>query len=168
MSSQVHVTDPLQTFEQTILTALQDLPPAAHSGVTVKTPNIYNFDQESNTQIYSDLPASTELKSYALNHSLTQEQCMRLGCALGLWTKKFHAWAAAPEQRELREAMKGSTIMKELKYTINYSTLVATIARFPEILEDSRGVFEAVAKEVRERFDNEEGSLIHGDFWSGK
>lgn len=64
--------------------------------------------------------------------------------------------------------MKGSVAMKELKYTINYTTLVATIERFPEILEGSRGVFEAVAKDVRERFDNEEGSLIHGDFWSGK
>lgn len=74
----------------------------------------------------------------------------------------------ALEQKELREAMKESTTMKELKYTINYATLVARIERFPEILEESRGVFEAVAKEVRDRFDNEEGSLIHGDFWSGK
>jgi fructosamine-3-kinase len=158
----------LQDFEQTILTALQDLPPASYSGIVVQTPKIYSFDQKTNTQIYSDLPASTELKTYALTHSLTQEQCSRLGYVLGLWTKRFHEWAVALEQKELREAMKESTTMKELKYTINYATLVARIERFPEILEESRGVFEAVAKEVRDRFDNEEGSLIHGDFWSGK
>jgi fructosamine-3-kinase len=132
------------------------------------TPKIYSFDQENNTQIYSDLPASTELKTYAITHSLTQEQCSRLGYALGLWTKKFHEWAAVPGQKDLRDAMKASATMKELKYTINYATLVARIECFPEILEESRGVFEAVAKEVRERFDIEEGSLIHGDFWSGK
>ncbi|TVY83243.1 4-hydroxytryptamine kinase psiK [Lachnellula suecica] len=154
-------------FEQTILTALQALPPVSHSGITVQTPKIYSFSLSTNTQIYSDLPDSTELKTYVLTHALTESQCSRLGCSLGKWAKAFHEWAAAPAQKEVRESMKGNTEMKELKYMINYTTLVATIANFPSILGECKSVFEAIAMDVRERLDNEEGSLIHGDFWSG-
>jgi hypothetical protein len=157
-----------QDFEQTILSALETLSPVPHSGITVSTPKIYSFSQETTTQIYSDLPSSTELKTYALTHTLTEAQCSRLGYALGLWAKKLHEWGAGPEQQDLREGMKGNVAMKELKYTINYPRLVATIQNFPGILKGSMEVFEAVAKDVRERLDREEGRLIHGDFWSGK
>ncbi|RDL39456.1 uncharacterized protein BP5553_03796 [Venustampulla echinocandica] len=154
-------------FEQSILTALQELPPVTHSLITVQTPKMYYFSQETNTQLYSDLPSSADLKTYALTNPLAQAQCSRLGHSLGLWTKTFHIWAAAPEQAELRETMKGNTVMRGLKYQINYSNLVATIDNFPAILEGSRDVFQAVAKDVQNMMDNEDGALIHGDFWSG-
>lgn len=91
-----------------------------------------------------------------------------MGFALGRWIKNFHTWGAAPEQAELRQKMKGSTEMRALKYQINYPTMVATIANFPDLLEGSREVFEAVAKDVKDRLDAEDGALIHGDFWTGK
>lgn len=156
-----------QDYEQTILTALHQLPPAIHDGVTVQTPHLYNFSSSENTQIYSDLPSSTELKTYVLTHTLTQAQCSRLGQSIGLWAKQFHSWAAATEQEKLREAMKG-TAMKELKYSINYPQMVANIAKFPAILEGSSSVLEDVANDTKASMDREEGQIIHGDFWSGK
>jgi hypothetical protein len=136
--------------------------------VEITTPKLWLFDGETNTQVYADLPASTELKTYLLTHSLSLPQAKRLGVALGKWTKAFHVWGAAPEQAALRGSMEGNKAMRELKYTINYTTLVATIANFAEILEESRDVFESVAKVTRDEMDGEEGVLIHGDFWSGK
>jgi fructosamine-3-kinase len=64
--------------------------------------------------------------------------------------------------------MEDNAAMRDLKFEINYTTLVATVENFPEILEVSKGVFESVAKKTKEELDREKGSLIHGDFWSGK
>jgi hypothetical protein len=147
---------------------LDKLPPSTSEDITVTTPHLHLFAQEINTQIYTDLPASTELKTYALTHALTQAECSRLGAALGKWTKSFHTWAAATEQEELRAKMEDNAAMRDLKFVINYTTLVATVENFPEILEVSKGVFESVAKKTKEELDREKGSLIHGDFWSGK
>ena len=84
--------------------------------------------------------------------------------------------------------------MKELKFQINYDTLLANIEKFPEVLSESRSVFQEVRDNARKRqvmnhawcrnltnrrfvkfpvlidcrFDTEEGVLVHGDFWSGK
>lgn len=154
-------------FEESILSALQTLAPSTYSNITIQTPRMYYFSSETNTQIYSDLPASTELKTYALTHTLTNAQCSRLGHSLGIWAKTFHVWAQAPEQEKLRETIKGNVAMKELKFQVNYQTLVATVDRFPEILENSKSVFESVRDDVRSTLDTHEGVLIHGDFWSG-
>jgi hypothetical protein len=158
-----------EDFEQTILSALHDLPHISREGVTVETPKLYHFFPGSNTQIYSDLPSSLDLKTYVLKHPLEEPQCSRVGQALGLWTKRFHSWAAAPEQEKLRESMKGNTSMLELKYQLNYGTnLIGSIDNYPGLLEDSRETFKAVGKRAREDLDTGRGRLIHGDFWSGK
>ena len=158
-----------QEFEETILAALHDLPPVLREGVTVQTPRLYHFFPKTNTQIYSDLPSSLDLKTYGLKHPLTKAQCMHFGHAVGLWARQFHTWANAPEQEKLRESMKGNTAMLELKYRLNYGmNLIGTIDNFPELLEGSRSTFEALGKRVREELDSGSGSLIHGDFWSGK
>lgn len=157
-------------YEQTVLTALSTLPPSTHSNITVMTPSMHLFSPTTNTQIYSDLPSSLDLKSYVLKHasSLTHPQCQRLGHALGLWTNSFHSWAQADEQKGLVEAMKGNMAMRDLKFTINYDTLVQTVERFPGILEGSRKVFEKVREQRRKDMESEGMVLIHGDFWSGK
>jgi hypothetical protein len=155
-------------LENEILTACQELTPTVESGVIIETPKIYPFNPELNTQIYSDLALSTDLKTYALTHPLTQAECTRVGFALGKWLKNFHTWGAAPEQASLREKIKENTEMRALKYQINYPTMIATIANFPELLEDSREIFEDIAKDMKEKLDASEGDLIHGDFWTGK
>jgi len=47
--------------------------------------------------------------------------------------------------------MKGNTVMKELKFQINYETLLSTIEKFPELLSDSRSVFQEVRDDARKR-----------------
>lgn len=159
-----------QDYEQRILSALNTLPPLVKDGVEVETPHLYQFDSNTNTQVYSDLPSSLDLKTYVLSHSttLTQSQCQRLGFALGLWAKKFHVWVNGEERKGLRETMKGNRAMRDLKFRINYENLVATIGNFEGILGEAREAFEGVRDSVREELDGSDGQLIHGDFWSGK
>ncbi|KAL3423210.1 phosphotransferase [Phlyctema vagabunda] len=156
-------------FEQSILTSLETLPAAATAGFSITTPRLYYFDSSANTQVYSDLNSSVDLKTYCLAHgtSLKAERCTGLGRALGLWSKQFHAWGAAPAQEGVRETIRGNTALRDLKYAINYAQVVATVPKFPEILASSKEIFEEVAKEVKERIDRDEGTLIHGDFWTG-
>ncbi|KAG9234790.1 kinase-like domain-containing protein, partial [Amylocarpus encephaloides] len=154
-------------FENRILTACQNLSPTTESNIIVQTPKIYPFNQVRNTQIYSDLALSIDMKTYCLNHSVSHEEATRLGFAIGRWAKSFHLWGAAPDQSKLRAKMKQSTEMRALKYQINYPTMIATIENFPDLLEERRGVLEAVAKDVKETLDTKEGTLIHGDFWTG-
>lgn len=138
----------------------------------VQTPQLYHFDNETNTQIYTDLPSSLDLKTYVLKYSetLTEPQCQAFGYALGAWLKSFHQWANSDETKELREYMKGNKEMRDLKYMINYTVLVNTIERYPAILKEKRKIFEDVAASVKKELDELDGGgmLIHGDFWSGK
>lgn len=50
--------------------------------------------------------------------------------------------------------------------------LLDTSANFPEILEESRVVFEEVhnfaAAELKKEDHDDKYGLIHGDFWTGK
>jgi len=128
------------------------------------------FSASTNTQVYSDLPSSLDLKTYVLTYSstLTLPQCRRLGHALGLWTRNFHSWAQADEQKELVESMKGNVAMRDLKFMINYEVLVGIVARFPGALKGCVEIFEKVREERRGEIGGDEAVLIHGDFWSGK
>lgn len=65
--------------------------------------------------------------------------------------------------------MRGNAAMRDLKFWLNYGpNITATIEKFPGILGSSRDVFESVGKDVRGLLDRGEGTLTHGDFWSGK
>ncbi|KAH7419355.1 kinase-like domain-containing protein [Cadophora sp. MPI-SDFR-AT-0126] len=156
-------------YEQTVLKALSTMTPSTHTNITVVTPTMHLFSHTTNTQIYSDLPSSLDLKTYVLKHAstLTRPECQRLGHALGLWTRNFHSWAQAEEQKGLVEAMKGNVAMRDLKFTINYDTLVGTVETFPHILEGSREIFEKIREARRGEMESGTGVLIHGDFWSG-
>ena len=141
-------------------------PPCA---ITIQSPKLYHFSPSTNTQIHSDLPSSTTLKTYFLTHTLTQEQCSHLGQGLGLWLKKFHAWGAEPEQERVREEMRGNTAMRDLKWWLNYGpNISAAIEKYSNILGPSKNIFDSVGSEIREMLDRGEGTLTHGDFWSGK
>lgn len=159
-----------QEYEQQILTALHTFPPLFHHGLEVRTPHLYHFDTENNTQIYEDLSSSLNLKFYVLTHSetLTQAQCQRLGHALGAWCKSFHVWGKDEERKELRDVMKGNKEMRELKFMVNYQMLINTVDNFPELLEENRSLFEDVKDNIRRELDERDGELIHGDFWTGK
>jgi hypothetical protein len=166
----IHYLPRDQGYEQTILHALNSLEPVSHEGITIQAAHLLHFYPDINTQIYTDLPSSLDLKSYVLKHadSLPLASCSRLGSALGRWLRFFHAWVMRPEQRELVEKMKGNADMVQLKYRVNYEVLVNTVDMFPGILEGDRGDFERVRDKVKMEIESGEGILIHGDFWTGK
>jgi hypothetical protein len=65
--------------------------------------------------------------------------------------------------------MRGNHAMRDLKFWLNYGpNITAAVEKFPEILGPSKGVFESVGSDVRAMLDRGEGTLTHGDFWSGK
>jgi hypothetical protein len=141
----------------------------------VKTPRVFHFDQENNTQVLEDLPNSIDLKNFLLSdlsHGVSETSGRSLGSALGSWLKSFHNWASKSEQADSRSLLAQNGTMKDLKFYVNYSMLMDTIANFPGILEDSRGVFEEIkdfAAEELKKSEEEDGfGIIHGDFWTGK
>ncbi|KAG9245680.1 kinase-like domain-containing protein [Calycina marina] len=149
----------MKEYEVAMLSALQDFPPSIVSGITIQTPILHRFLSSLNTQIYSDLPNSISLKNYALTQSLDKEQSLLLGRSLGLWTTTFTNGQTHPHKRHCA--------MKDLKFRINYGTLMSTIDKFPAILEESREIFQMVCDEARTRHDSVNGELVHADFWSG-
>jgi hypothetical protein len=151
-----------------MLTALQSLKPTVYSNIHVTTPHLYQYSTVTDTQIISDYPNSLELKKYFTTHTVPTAQVNRLGVALGTWLKSFHCWASEDAQRPLRETMKKSEQMVQLKFFVNYGRLLPTIDMFPTILEESRETFGNVEDMMRIEMEKGEGDLIHGDFWSGK
>lgn len=154
-----------------MLQALAEFPVLEYEGVEVATPHLYHFFPETNTQIYRDLPASLDLKSFVLTrNTLTETECRELGHALGRWLGTFHEWGTANAQRRLVEKMGGNKEMVRLKFMINYEMLVGTIPNFEAILggERERHVFGELRKRAKAEMESGEGQLIHGDMWSGK
>jgi thiamine kinase-like enzyme len=166
-------------------------PSQANHNVLVRTPHLFHFDQDRNTQILEDLPDALDLKRTLLLLPPSSQQrqyaspgssipgissfpAMSIGHALGTWLASFHAWTSLPAQSNLRTEIRKNEDMKTLKHRINYVDLLRMVEKFPEILEGSRSILESVsdmaAKELAERDDGEgeEFGIIHGDFWTGK
>jgi hypothetical protein len=100
-------------------------------------------------------------------HTVSSDEAIRLGFALGSWLKHFHVWSNAPEQISLRASMKNS-FLAPLKVMVNYGRLEPTIDMFPKLLEECREMFEKMNRKYTEELETGKGQLIHGDFWSGK
>lgn len=122
-----------------------------------------------------DLPNSLDLKSFLLSdltQGVSEAAGHALGRSVGTWLRSFHDWAGKPELGECRSLLAQNESMKQLKFYVNYSMLMDTIANFPGVLEDNRGIFEELkifAAEEMKKSDQESGfGIIHGDFWTGK
>ncbi|KAI9743854.1 MAG: hypothetical protein M1818_002588 [Claussenomyces sp. TS43310] len=162
--------DPIRSYyEQMMLGALSSLPASNYKNVHVTTPKLYTYEEKTATLLISDYPCSLELKEYLTVYGATAppSQVLRLGISLGNWLKSFHMWASAPQQEMLREQMKKNSQMQNLKYLLNYGRLEASIDFYPDILEGSRTTFRDIATHFKEELNADEGTLIHGDFWSG-
>jgi hypothetical protein len=141
----------------------------------VKTPCLFHFDKDTNTQILEDLPGSVDLKHFLISdvsRDMSKTSAQSLGHGLGSWLRAFHTWASKPEQAETREILSKNQALKNLKFYINYTWLLDTIDNFPAILEDSREVLEKVRDFAAEELEgtelDDEYNVIHGDFWTGK
>ncbi|KAJ5752205.1 hypothetical protein N7520_009122 [Penicillium odoratum] len=160
-------------FEEAILQALDGLPSHLQGNFTVKTPRVFYFNKETNTQVLEDLPKSLDLKNFLLSDlakGASEAMGRSLGRSLGTWLRSFHDWADKPEQKECRSLLAQNQAMKTLKFHVNYALLVDTIAQFPALLEQSRSVFEDVKSLAERDMNNKDQGgcgIIHGDFWTG-
>ncbi|PYI04232.1 hypothetical protein BO78DRAFT_174603 [Aspergillus sclerotiicarbonarius CBS 121057] len=142
--------------------------------VVVKTPYLFTFNRETNTAVVEDLPDSLDLKSFLISTSastsVSHEWAFSIGRALGAWLRSFHLWADQKAQAGVAADMEKNQSMRDLKFTVNYDTLMNTINRYPAILGDYRDVLSKVrdmAAAELSRKDEKGFGIIHGDFWSG-
>ena len=134
-----------------------------------------DFNRETNTQVFEDLPNSIDLKNFLLSkvsHDLSESSGRALGSALGSWLRSFHHWTAEEQQIETTKILGQNKVMKDLKFWVNYTMLLDTIGNFPDILEGNRDIFEKVrdlaAAELEQQSHDDGYGVIHGDFWTGK
>ncbi|KAL1880496.1 hypothetical protein VTK73DRAFT_5883 [Phialemonium thermophilum] len=159
--------------EEESLIALAKLPPSSTSSFSVRTPRLFYFNSETNTQVQEYLPNSLNLKAYALSSLVSNDECLKqpcfdLGKGIGLWLRRFHDWAKDEAQSKLQHKIKQNVPMQQLKNQINYSRLLAQVDSFPEILGEAKQAFEAVKKASEaELTDESKLQIIHGDFWTG-
>ncbi|KAL4999276.1 kinase-like domain-containing protein [Aspergillus recurvatus] len=146
--------------------------------ITVKSPKLLHFSPSTYTQVMEDLPGAVDLKTFLLSPDVSErvskEWTLSIGRTLGAWLRSFHVWSAQPAQADLAKQLTENTVMRDLKFSINYNSLVSMIDAYPDILGDSytRYVFQKVrdaAAAELEDTDTENAIIgpIHGDFWSG-
>ncbi|KKK26790.1 hypothetical protein ARAM_000374 [Aspergillus rambellii] len=144
--------------------------------ITVRTPRIFHFNSQTNTQIMEDLPDALDLKTFLISQSGSQtiprEWALSVGRTLGIWLRSFHSWSSLPEQAEVAAEFDKNKFMKDLKFSINYNNLINMIGTYPELLEESRPILEKVREMAAEELGKTGGGPalfgpIHGDFWSG-
>jgi len=161
--------------ESKALAALGGLAPSDPNNgwCAVRTPKLYHFDPQTNTQVQEYLANGIDLKNYALKHyephtsPVKKAQCLGFGRGLGQWLKHFHQWAE--QSQDLRNNAAENTSIQRLKHSTYYDYLIQMIERFPTILSQAKEVFESV-KSMSERELEDDSTLqaVHGDFWTGK
>ncbi|KAK0637308.1 kinase-like domain-containing protein [Bombardia bombarda] len=159
--------------EEGCLESMSRLPAVTSGCVSVRTPKLYHFNQESNTQIQECFNQSVDLKTYALRyfskagHVSRKSQCLDIGHGLGAWLRSLHDWVVHPEQSQLQETAMSNTALQAVKLKFNYLLLVPTVDRHPSILEEARGTFEQVEMMGKKELESPDIQVIHGDFWTG-
>lgn len=165
----------VQRVEQSCLRHLEELKPRAGSKLSVRTPKLFYFNEETNTQVQEYQQSPLSLKLYALqnfispNPDSTRVQCLEIGQAIGQWLRSFHDWSNAPAQLRLRQVAAGNKEMQSIKHWANYQQLPDAIQRHPSVFEGCAEVFSAIVDQTTKELENEAHlQVIHGDFWTGK
>jgi len=152
--------------------------PAADS-TTIKTPRLYLFSRESNTQVLEDLPGTDDLKTTFFLPNATEllpgSSPLAVGHHLGSWLRSYHTWASAPEQVGTLAAVGENRPMRDLKRMVTYDTIIPVLENYPELLAGCRETLETLVAVLGKEFEKSPGAeadenwgMIHGDFWSGK
>lgn len=98
-----------------------------------------------------------------------KEQCLGIGRGLGSWLRRFHIWAALPEQSGLRKTAADNYQLQRIKHSTYYEWALAMVDRYPGVLAEARSVFEEIkAMADEELADDSKLQVVHGDFWTGK
>ncbi|KAL4821565.1 kinase-like domain-containing protein [Aspergillus spinulosporus] len=106
--------------------------------VTVKSPRLFHFSRSTYTQVMEDLPDSVDLKTFLLSADVSgkvsKDWALSIGRMLGAWLRLFHVWSIDPAQAEVAKQLAENTVMRDLKFSINYDSLVSMIDAYPDIL----------------------------------
>ncbi|KAJ0318302.1 hypothetical protein COL5a_010760 [Colletotrichum fioriniae] len=157
----------------------QTLPPYTGGKISVATPKLFYFNEETNTQVQAYQPSPLSLKNYASQYLAAsslgistlepvKSQCLDIGKAVGMWLRSFHDWSNSKEQLKFRDIAAGNKEMQTLKQWMNYERLPNSITRYPDILGDCNDIFADIVDSVkREMVDEKALQVIHGDFWTG-
>jgi hypothetical protein len=162
-----------------MLNALDTFRPPLVENFSIRTPRLYHFDRETDTQVLEDLTdtidVKTVLQSPERSTVLPPSISTALGHAMGAWLRSFHSWASKPAQAGLEKAIGGNTAMRKIRYMISYGAFLDVVQNFPEIWEANKNVLEevkdmATAEYAKTPQDSKERNwgIIHGDFWTGK
>ena len=140
---------------------------------TVRVPQLYLCDEKNGDQIIEDLPGAINLKQYFLKNfpsstqNLSQPNLHMLGKALAQYILAFHS--IAQNDYQVRDVVKQNQRMQDIRHMTNYDWLIHRIDKYPDILEDSREIFQEVKKMAVRELQNPEALVpIHGDYWPGK
>lgn len=173
-----HYTDRVpKTFEELLLHSLTGFS-LSSAIATIKTPRLYLYDRETNTQVMEDFSDTHGFKtmffSVGAHNHLPLLSTSTIGHQLGFWLRSFHDWSLTPEQVALRAQVWQNDHMRELKYSFTYGSVMKALENFPELLKSHKETLDTIgdflAKEDQ-RMSKEGGdgySVLHGDFWSGK
>ncbi|KAL2075203.1 hypothetical protein VTL71DRAFT_145 [Oculimacula yallundae] len=170
-----HSTDSIpKVFEELLLNLLASSPTSTS---TVKTPRLYLYDRETNTQVLEDFADTNGLRAMLFSpdaHKLFPSSSLfTIGRHMGLWLRSFHDWADAPEQASLRAEMWCTDALRKQKYEFTHGSISGILEQFPSLTEDYEKTLDVIrgfyATDFKRPF-TEEGDgygLIHGDLWSG-
>lgn len=152
--------------------------PAVTTTTLLRSPRVYIYIQETNTQIFEDLFDTAMFKPMIFSKNsavlFPETSLMNIGRNLGFWLRSFHTWATAPEQASLRTKMLYDDPMRELKHKLTYGGFLGVLDNFPELLHGHRATLETIIDAITKEFktpptvEREDWGLIHGDFWPGK
>lgn len=144
----------------------------------IRTPHIYVYNRETNTQIHEDFPDTTSFKAMLFSANaatlLPHSSPVIIGRHLGAWLRCFHDWASAPEQAALRAKILDDDPMRSNKCRITYDSFIGKLGNFPDLLEGHRETLDTIREVMMKEFEKpatEEDptwGLIHGDTWCGK
>ncbi|KAI8311357.1 hypothetical protein K4K61_012272 [Colletotrichum sp. SAR11_59] len=118
------------------------------SGITVKSPRCYVYDEETKTQIQEYLPDVVHLKKHLLKFPPSdtpvdlRPQYLNIGSAMAEYISKFHELTNSILESDgpdgtgssLKEALYKDNQMQKLEHMINYDWLLERATQFPSIL----------------------------------
>ncbi|KAF5581262.1 phosphotransferase enzyme family [Fusarium pseudocircinatum] len=138
----------------------------------VRTPELYDFDQASSTQILELMFDGINLKDYAIQRygsptsDSFQSQCQKLGRAIGRWLRDFATRSA--QQVRHRDLVAQNEFGQTVRYMVNYVWLHERIKEYPDLLKDTKDILAKVEQmAAAEKEDKNKLQVIHGDFWTG-
>lgn len=119
---------------------------------TVRTPRLFLYDRETNTQVLEDFSNTygfkTMFSSLDPQNYVPSLRAATIGRQLGFWLRSFHTWSSAPEQAALRAQMWRNDSMRKTKHVFTYDGVIRVIKNFPELSKDHEKSLVTISNEL--------------------